>query len=238
MYSVAGWMYRRNPDGLFDVPVQSGGIFQSIDDDNAGLIPNTEAQKGTSSLGLLALTYGNSSDSDEEEFEADTRTKACQTKAMDCSPESGLHCHDARTSNKVSCTDVVHLQISGSSDKQGSTKSISESRKLQSLDGTVGYKTCSFASMELDNLTDRSRHQGKEQNASYCSPMAHKAETTTATSLVDFENKPFTTRPDEDSSRMHIFCLQHAVQVEKQLRSIGGANIMLVCHPGDYLFGS
>ncbi|PKA61274.1 Lysine-specific demethylase REF6 [Apostasia shenzhenica] len=37
--------------------------------------------------------------------------------------------------------------------------------------------------------------------------------------------------PDKDSARMHVFCLEHAVEVEKQLRLIGGANIMLLCHP-------
>ncbi|KAF9600301.1 hypothetical protein IFM89_005887 [Coptis chinensis] len=35
----------------------------------------------------------------------------------------------------------------------------------------------------------------------------------------------------EESSRKHIFCLEHAVEVEKQLRPIGGASILLLCHP-------
>ncbi|PIA51468.1 hypothetical protein AQUCO_01100361v1, partial [Aquilegia coerulea] len=35
----------------------------------------------------------------------------------------------------------------------------------------------------------------------------------------------------EESSRKHIFCLEHAVEVEKQLRPIGGAHILLICHP-------
>ncbi|KAG1363360.1 Lysine-specific demethylase REF6 [Cocos nucifera] len=38
---------------------------------------------------------------------------------------------------------------------------------------------------------------------------------------------------DKDSSRMHVFCLEHAVEVEKQLQPIGGVHIMLLCHP-DY----
>ncbi|XP_020106930.1 lysine-specific demethylase REF6 [Ananas comosus] len=36
---------------------------------------------------------------------------------------------------------------------------------------------------------------------------------------------------DRDSSRMHVFCLEHALEVEKQLQQIGGANIILLCHP-------
>ncbi|XP_038971999.1 lysine-specific demethylase JMJ705-like [Phoenix dactylifera] len=38
---------------------------------------------------------------------------------------------------------------------------------------------------------------------------------------------------DKDSSRMHVFCLEHAVEVEKLLQPIGGVHIMLLCHP-DY----
>ncbi|CAM0884225.1 unnamed protein product [Alopecurus aequalis] len=39
---------------------------------------------------------------------------------------------------------------------------------------------------------------------------------------------------DKDSSRMHVFCLEHAVEVEKQLREIGGAHVVLLCRP-EYL---
>ncbi|XP_028765172.1 lysine-specific demethylase REF6 isoform X2 [Neltuma alba] len=38
---------------------------------------------------------------------------------------------------------------------------------------------------------------------------------------------------DEDSSRLHVFCLEHAAEVEQQLHPIGGAHILLLCHP-DY----
>ena len=40
---------------------------------------------------------------------------------------------------------------------------------------------------------------------------------------------------DKDSSRMHVFCLEHAAEVEKQLQPIGGVHMMLLCHPGDFL---
>ncbi|KAI9108765.1 hypothetical protein K1719_020070 [Acacia pycnantha] len=38
---------------------------------------------------------------------------------------------------------------------------------------------------------------------------------------------------DEDSSRLHVFCLEHAAEVEQRLHPIGGAHILLLCHP-DY----
>jgi hypothetical protein len=42
-------------------------------------------------------------------------------------------------------------------------------------------------------------------------------------------------KPDKDSSRMHVFCLEHAAEVEKQLQSLGGAYIVLLCRPGQSL---
>lgn len=41
-------------------------------------------------------------------------------------------------------------------------------------------------------------------------------------------------RSDKDSSRMHVFCLEHAIEVERQLRPVGGVHIMLLCHPGEF----
>ncbi|KAK1363231.1 hypothetical protein POM88_038792 [Heracleum sosnowskyi] len=38
---------------------------------------------------------------------------------------------------------------------------------------------------------------------------------------------------DEDSSRSHVFCLQHAFEVELKLRALGGVHMLLLCHP-DY----
>ncbi|KAK9104250.1 hypothetical protein Scep_021094 [Stephania cephalantha] len=36
---------------------------------------------------------------------------------------------------------------------------------------------------------------------------------------------------EEYPSRNHIFCLEHAVEVQKQLQSIGGTHLLLLCHP-------
>lgn len=43
---------------------------------------------------------------------------------------------------------------------------------------------------------------------------------------------PFIPRSDDDFSRLHVFCLEHAAEVEQRLHPIGGINIMLLCHPG------
>ncbi|XP_010426332.1 PREDICTED: lysine-specific demethylase REF6-like isoform X1 [Camelina sativa] len=49
-------------------------------------------------------------------------------------------------------------------------------------------------------------------------------------SLLDI-TLPFVPRSDDDPCRLHVFCLEHAAEVEQQLRAIGGIHIMLLCHP-------
>jgi hypothetical protein len=39
---------------------------------------------------------------------------------------------------------------------------------------------------------------------------------------------------NKDSCRMHVFCLEHALETWTKLQKIGGANVMLLCHPGIY----
>jgi hypothetical protein len=39
---------------------------------------------------------------------------------------------------------------------------------------------------------------------------------------------------NKDSCKMHVFCLEHALETWTQLEEIGGANIMILCHPGIY----
>ncbi|XP_043723778.1 lysine-specific demethylase REF6-like [Telopea speciosissima] len=67
-----------------------------------------------------------------------------------------------------------------------------------------------------------------------CSPVAHSAESTKITNAeISFDNKSMSVihKSDDECSRMHIFCLEHAVEVEKQLNSIGGVHILLLLHP-------
>lgn len=174
--NLKGRMNKRNADGLFDVPVQAAEQIAVPDGEDVDLISNREAQKNTSSLGLLALAYGNSSDSEEDEAEA--------TICID--------------SNAKCITDLPHSAVSGDQE-------------------AVSYG---------DISNSESRHQTELQlDTSSCVSATHKAETTMTT-------PPFPGSSDEDSSRKHVFCLQHAMQVEKKLRSVGGAHIFLLCHPG------
>ncbi|XP_052183265.1 lysine-specific demethylase REF6 [Diospyros lotus] len=189
-------------DGLFDVPIQSADHIQAVDK-STEVASNSETPKGPSALGLLALNYGNSSDSEEEEGGADIAVSDTKIKLSDCSPESTLQCDDTGLpslrphSEATACPRLdfgadVSLQVSGS---------------------------CA------DNGPPRSTFRGSSQTLSgSVSQSARPFETSTMS---------FASRPDEDSSRLHLFCLQHAAEVEQKLHPIGGAKILLVCHP-DY----
>nr|KYP46608.1 Jumonji/ARID domain-containing protein 2 [Cajanus cajan] len=71
-------------------------------------------------------------------------------------------------------------------------------------------------------------------STSNCSQDAHDAERSLSNKpMIPFDNKnaSMVLQSDEDSSRMHVFCLEHAIEAEQQLRPIGGAHILLLCHP-------
>ncbi|XP_024972976.1 lysine-specific demethylase REF6-like [Cynara cardunculus var. scolymus] len=48
-------------------------------------------------------------------------------------------------------------------------------------------------------------------------------------SITQAGNTQMNPTRDDDTSRMHIFCLQHAAEVEQCLRRIGGVRILLLC---------
>ncbi|KAK6148165.1 hypothetical protein DH2020_019077 [Rehmannia glutinosa] len=193
----------KTQSGLGDIPISADQLRSA--DESVGVVSNSKARKEPSSLGLLALTYGNSSDS-EDETEADIPVEGCGTSKVD-SPENGHACDN--TDSKINCRKEISLQIS----------------ELQT-------KNC--REIESDSLTRRFRHQmGSRQDI--LNSLTHNTEAKVSTGLTPIEDTtmPFPSRSDEDSSRLHVFCLQHAMQVEKRLSEIGGARVFLVCHP-DY----
>ncbi|KAI8020607.1 Lysine-specific demethylase REF6 [Camellia lanceoleosa] len=243
--SHSGWMQKSTPDGLFDVPVQSSDRIQTVHQ-STEVVSNTETQKTTSALGLLALNYGNSSDSEEEAVEADIPLFDSEIKSRDCSPESSLQCDDTglpslkRHSEATGChrlafdDDVPHQGIDSYVD-DGHPRS-NFMAKYRTFDYSVDFETDNIAFMESNSVGSWSRHQIKlSPSASNGSPVAHRGVTGISNVVSPFENTTmsFAPRSDEDSSRLHVFCLQHAAEVEQRLRPIGGAHILLLCHP-DY----
>ncbi|GFZ11958.1 relative of early flowering 6 [Actinidia rufa] len=218
--SYSGGMGKSTPDGLFDVPIHSAKEIQIVQQ-STEVDTDSETQKAASALGQLAINYGNSSDSDEEEVEADIPFYNSGTKSRDCSPVNKLQFDDRGLPS------LKHHSEGSDCHRLGFGRDV----PLQVVDSYEddGHLISNFRG-------SRYRHQMKLSTAdSSGSQVTPKAVTSRSNVIVPSGNAtvPFASRSDEDSSRLHVFCLQHAAKVEQQLRPIGGARIMLLCHP-DY----
>ncbi|KAL6997053.1 hypothetical protein U1Q18_007175 [Sarracenia purpurea var. burkii] len=237
--STPGPMGNSNPDGLFDVPIQSADQIRTADE-STEVVSNTESQEGPSVLGLLALTYNNLSDSEEEEVEADIPVYDSETKFRDCSPDCRFQCDDTglsslKNNEATGCHrhgfgDDVPLQAIDSCANNGSPRC---NYRSSTHECSAEFKADNIASIESNSVRVRFRHQMKLSPAApNVSSTAHNALTSINNVIFENTNLLFG-RSDEDSSRLHVFCLQHAAEVEQQLRPIGGSHILLLCHP-DY----
>ncbi|XP_073291417.1 lysine-specific demethylase REF6-like [Primulina huaijiensis] len=215
--------------GLLDIPPYTGNRVRALDDESLEMDSNNEASnKGPSSLGLLALAYGNSSDSEENEDEEEFLAKARGTGESSYL-DSGHACEN--TDSNISCGKEVYLHNSDSYTNFGLARETCNETNHRSSDSEVQTSDC--AVMDSNSLTDRFRHQ-RILDVLNGKPVAHESKATMSTGFVSIETSlSLYPRSDEDSSRFHVFCLHHAMEVEKQLNSIGGAHVFLVCHP-DY----
>uniref|UniRef100_A0A0E0N6H6 JmjC domain-containing protein n=1 Tax=Oryza rufipogon TaxID=4529 RepID=A0A0E0N6H6_ORYRU len=121
------------------------------------------------------------------------------------------------TENDVGCksTTISVSEHRGSTKNMYSVKEKKVQSKPSSLKGTV-KETVDVSGTENDARCKSITISVSEHRGS--TPMTNSL----AASIV---------KPDKDSSRMHVFCLEHAIEVEKQLHAIGGSNIMLICRP-------
>ncbi|KAH7684855.1 [histone H3]-lysine-36 demethylase protein [Dioscorea alata] len=114
---------------------------------------------------------------------------------------------------------------------------------LVSLEDEMAPSDCliAYSTGINEKKTDGSCHKEADfpEHHNSCDPVAPirctKGEMKLTNYCAKIQNSdvPVMQRSDKDSSRMHVFCLEHAVEVEKQLRPFGGVHIMLLCHP-DY----
>ena len=185
---------------------------------------------GTSALGLLASAY-DSSDSDEE---AETPNEIANI-----------------TANNGAENVVTNIQSSGTSIQHQNTNlhlSEEECDPTATLSLLKPVDNRSIAMTQASIGTDMARPAdlgesliANEQFSAYVDldddPNASGAKTSLNTS---FSRAKGAMEPDaltllkysRDSCRMHVFCLEHALETWTQLQQIGGANIMLLCHPG------
>ncbi|OMP07019.1 hypothetical protein COLO4_07696 [Corchorus olitorius] len=235
------WINKRDPNSVYDVPVQSIHCkLQSVDQSNQ-LVEDTEKGGGISALGLLASTYGNSSDSEDH----DEPNATDETNSANMSPQrnfqyTGSSPGDANGSHNLSLSRVdseeeAPAHVMDCYSDPGSRRGDTKTRSPQTSDHAVEFETDNLASRRSNGLEDKFRDPvtASHANTGY-SPVTHGTENmrfSKAIGLIENADMPFAPRSDEDSSRMHVFCLEHAAEVEQQLRQIGGVHVFLLCHP-------
>lgn len=211
----------------------SADQLQYVDRGNAGFDSSSNAHKEPSSLGLLALTYGD--DSDEEDGEAKLPDEGFVTsKSVDSINGDASENSEA----KINCRKELSLQTSESSAGFGLAVAIRKDGEAQTFDFSDEFDANSSTVIESNSLTHRISRNQIEPQHDIQNSLSCKAVGTSGIALAPREptTMPFTPKLDEDSSRLHVFCLQHAMQVEKWLSHIGGVDVYLVCHPGEVLY--
>ncbi|MED6124164.1 hypothetical protein PIB30_056575, partial [Stylosanthes scabra] len=202
----AGWTEKKTQNGLYGDPVQSTQYQLQTAERNYEESLNSEKGKSNTALALLASAYGNSSDSEEEQGDSDIAVDG----------------HESHVINTTSGGSPSTFQDAIPSTGPDSRNEFSH----QSFDRPLDSDTASGVALKNTRAMCNS--------TSNCTQDAHDAETSLLVkTMVPNDNKNASLMPecDEDSSRMHVFCLEHAVEAEQQLRPIGGAHIMLLCHP-------
>lgn len=167
---------------------------------------NTESENGNTALALLASAYGNSSDSEEEQIAVDS--------------------HESNVINSASERSLSHTQDSHASPMKALDRGDDIPSKSSSCVDLMHHKFECNLGENMGTVL---------YSASNCSQDTHDAERSLSNkSMVPIGNKnaSMALQSNEDSSRMHVFCLAHAAEAEQQLRPIGGAHILLLCHPG------
>lgn len=200
-------MTKKTRNGVVDIPRESveRGLTETTEGSRK-MNSHVETHKDNSSLGLLALTYADSSDSDEDQIEAPVDAK--KTESLNFSTINGLDSDNNESPN--------HTYFSGPSDQ------CNISFPLRSRGDEVPLQN-------FDPYEEHGRRRADFEDRCY-----QTSDRAVGSALAPIDNiiKPYASRTEEDSSRLHVFCLQHAAAVEQRLRSIGGVHMLLFCHPG------
>ncbi|XP_010250905.1 PREDICTED: lysine-specific demethylase JMJ705-like [Nelumbo nucifera] len=150
-------------------------------------------------------------------------------------------------SSTVSYASEVSVQVYASDSTPGHPSTNLKNQHKKNFDTSLKSDTRSLVTLESNDLDDTYRDplvvsrrvaskftevhhcDGKMDNIESERMKSNDAETSVKSKAISLMQ-----RTDNDSSRLHIFCLEHAVEVEKQLNPIGGVHVLLLCHP-EYL---
>lgn len=171
---------------------------------------HTKRQIDNSALDLLASAYGNSSDSEEDQVDLSISVDDHESNLIN-RPSGSL------SQKEISCLSS-HFQDCEASAVRTHEDYV-HSVKSEGCDTTSGTAFKNTRAVPTFNFSQDIHDAGSSMFVN-------------ATAPIDNKSASMLPQSDEDSSRLHVFCLEHAAEVEQQLRPIGGAHIMLLCHPG------
>lgn len=213
LFRHTGWKVKNAPDSLYDVPVQSVQYQIQNEDRSYEEALHAKRQKDNSALDLLASAYGNSSDSEEEQVDPDIAVDNHESNVTN-------HPSGSMSQKEISCLPSDDFQ-----DCNASTVRVQEDYMQRSK--SEGYDSTSGTAFKNTKAVPHC-------TLNYSQDVYDAKTSMFGNAVVPIDNKRASLLPqsDEDSSRLHVFCLEHAVEVEQQLRPIGGAHILLLCHPG------
>ncbi|CAM0950227.1 unnamed protein product [Alopecurus aequalis] len=168
-------------------------------------------------------------------------------------------CRQLYSSNNNGCTSALGLlasayESSDSEEEKSNNVSTDSEKNNATNQGTniqLSETPVSFSSMvqcQRENLHLYEEGCEARTTASLMKPIEHnsrsiirsscdtgvKASLDTLVSTVKSSVEPdmlTKLKYNKDSCRMHVFCLEHALETWTQLQEIGGANVMLLCHP-------
>jgi hypothetical protein len=187
----------------------------------------------TSALGLLASAY-ESSESDEEADAPNNISNNCENNNA---ANGATNIQSSRTSVQDENT---NLQL---------YEEENNSRAIASLMQPVEDKSTAMTPVSMETNIIHLADQGEsltfhEQWHAYldfddltASGVKASPNTSLGTAKAAMKTDALTLfKYSKDSCRMHVFCLEHALETWTRLEQIGGANIMLLCHPGSCPF--
>lgn len=182
----------------------------------------------TSALGLLASAY-ESSESDEEADAPNNISNNCENNNA---ANGATNIQSSRTSVQDENT---NLQL---------YEEENNSRAIASLMQPVEDKSTAMTPVSMETNIIHLADQGEsltfhEQWHAYldfddltASGVKASPNTSLGTAKAAMKTDALTLfKYSKDSCRMHVFCLEHALETWTRLEQIGGANIMLLCHP-------
>ena len=242
-------MEKNARDGLDDFPIESTDYqTQSMDITSTMKSPTAETNKNSShaenknessALGLLAMVYRDSSDSDEDDGLPNHPPVSEDNISGDGSLGVGYHNDDSvSTTSKQGYDSGIERGPSLGSSRSECEDEDSPSRSDLYGPSVPGRANSDRSECETHDCFAKFMEDDAMTSGQIYSPTADENDTTKVNNSVDpaaKPNFPFAHKCDAGSSRMHVFCLEHAVEVEKQLRPIGGVHILLLCHPGVYV---